>query len=871
MIRESFVKNKRLSCFDSDNTRIEGDGYYVLEHDRHHFPHLTLKDTVMHPEGWAEAVLCLQYDCFSEGAELSFCFGKPYANDKAEKATVRLNLTEGGTEVITASGTFVKEPVIAESGEIRISTGAHGLKVNEILFEEVKGEDLCGYLELFCDGGSLHMCGFEVEGNREPYTEEEHTEALIAWRHGLLDQADANLDRLEAYLEEHPEALPEKRGELIVSSAMVDVGEEITVKVISYGTQNAAFAVTKNCFDRDAVTEPYLLSLQKEGEDYCQEFTLKMDVAGNTKLELWVNRERIVRQIAVVAKGYMAVIPWVGSNRPKIDEEIHRYDIPGDYWLDNCSVNADPEACVENKRFFVHNNHKYGDRAVCFINGRTLIPGSETDSLFELDERSQERGLRQLDRQMRILGFDGMELAASYTPDAVAIGIMEKLGVKGMTSLCAWQNWQDGGWKINHCGVSNQPYYPADDDFRRSGEQRDIMCFTMGTSSCNRNYSIMVFDGCPSNVTPGERYFDHRVLHHMAQRFYDVFDSWVADAANNENLPVYTLALESFHGHMDWGAVNDLAVRHAVKRAASEKIIFTSAADVSDYHRRKKLDLQEVYFFQPDTYYGIHNGEMPGRVADRIEAITKDYLAVVRRGFTLPMYFYDYRNPWKSEQFEDTERNEFGLINPDTHLPSECLPRQIYTEDMTVTQEITGNQILIAISSKTAKEQMVTGVFDVPFEEDMTVCADKKDVKIKKIKDAWTGNIHLFVDLGQIPEGDSLVTITVTGTPREPVSAECTNGLFGAMWYNDHAYLRCMDKDSAISVKMKAPQGAYLTLQSGEKIFAENGMLNFTVNKEWFNEAPLLRGYEKSEFEDAIKDAAVECIGATLCSRWSGQ
>jgi hypothetical protein len=141
---------------------------------------------------------------------------------------------------------------------------------------------------------------------------------------------------------------------------------------------------------------------------------------------------------------------------------------------------------------------------------------------------------------MKALGFDRMELVASYTPDATTIEIMEDLGVKGLTSLCAWQNWEDGGWRINHCGVSNQPYYPADDDFRRSGNKRDIMCFTMGSSSCNRNYSIMVLDGCPSNIVPGERYFDHRVIHYNIQRFYDIFDGYIADSKNNDgDIPVY--------------------------------------------------------------------------------------------------------------------------------------------------------------------------------------------------------------------------------------------------------------------------------------------------------------------------------------------
>ena len=149
-------------------------------------------------------------------------------------------------------------------------------------------------------------------------------------------------------------------------------------------------------------------------------------------------------------------------------------------------------------------------------------------------------------------------------------------------------------WKINHCGVANQPYYPSTDDFRRAGKQRDIMCFTMGNASCNRNYSIMVLDGCPTNIVPGERYLANRVVNQQMQRFYDTFDGYINDSQNNNSLLTVTIALESFSGKMDWNATNEAAIRYMVKKAASEKIIFTSAADIADYHRKNNLDMQSA-------------------------------------------------------------------------------------------------------------------------------------------------------------------------------------------------------------------------------------------------------------------------------------
>lgn len=698
-----------------------------------------------------------------------------------------------------------------------------------------------------------------------------HEDKVKAFRKHQLDIIDANINRLEKFIQDNPSVLPEKKGDLIIPKRLVNKGTRMTIRIVSYGKNNAAFLITKDCFAQDAIVEPQVLNLQPEGDTYCQEMELEFDVPGNTKLELWVDGERIVRQIAVLDVGYMMVIPWVGTNKPQIDEEIHRFDIAGDYWMCSQKVGEDPTITIKNWYDYIKKHHKYGDRTAWSVNGKDIVPGSETNNIFELDDETQKRGLEQLKRQMQLLGYDEMELVASYTPGSITLDILEELGVKGLTSLCAWQNWQDYDWMINHCGVANQPYYPASDDFRRAGTKRDIMCFTMGNSSCNRNYSIMVLDGCPSNIVPGERYFDHRVLHHNVQRFYDIFDGYIADSKNNEKPLVITIALEAFRGFMDWSAVNDLAVRYMVKKAQTEKIVFTSAADVADYHKEYDWDMQEAYFFQPDYYYGYHNGEMPGRVADRIEADTPEYLAVVKRGSGVPMYFYDYTVEWDNPYFEETERNEFGLVNPDTHRASECYPKQVYTEDISVESSIKGQVIKISIDSKTSKERMVTGVFDVPFDADFETKVDKKDVKLKKITDQWTGNTHLFVDLGYIKEGHTDIEIIIEGKKRVPISAECVNDKFAVMWYGNHGYLRCTDKDAAIKVRFAAPNNAYIQLINGEKVLPQNGMLEVIVNKEWFNESSILWGYDRMDFEKAISDAQIEDFGPTNCSRWSGQ
>ena len=281
--------------------------------------------------------------------------------------------------------------------------------------------------------------------------------------------------------------------------------------------------------------------------------------------------------------------------------------------------------------------------------------------------------------------------------------------------------------------------------------------------------------------------------------------------------------------------------------------------------------MQSAYFFQPDYYYGYHNGTMPGRVDDRLEADTKEYLAVVRRSSMIPMYFYDYTTPWDGELFENIQRNEFGLVDPDEHKPSECVPKQVYTEDMTIQSHWQDDDLIITVKSESAKGRMVTGVFDIPYESDFVVSFDKSDVSCKKIVDGFTGNTHLFVDLGAIQAGKTIITVKFTGKPRAIHAAEIISGGLGVMYFGAHAYIRSTDKEAAYRVSMPAPDGAYLRLISGKKVYAEKGKLEFSVNACWEDESAVLYGYPQTLLEQNADRIHTEYLGQTTCSRWSGQ
>ena len=501
----------------------------------------------------------------------------------------------------------------------------------------------------------------------------------------------------------------------------------------------------------------------------------------------------------------------------------------------------------------------FGDRMALNLNANDMIPDSETTNISDLDTLSKKRGIQQFLKLYENLGFEPIELVACYTADTEYVDMLEEAGIKGLTSLCAWQNWQDGGWKINHWGVSNQPYYPSRENYRKNGDKRNIMCYTMGNTSYVRNYSIYTMESCPSLCVPGERYELNRVEHFQAQRFYDTFDTYINDAKNNDELITATIAFESFHGHADWNAVNNLALRYIIKKAATEKIVFVSAADVTDYHVRKKLPMQKCVFFQPDVYYGYYDLELPGNVPDRLEIDDPEFLAVLKRGSTLPVYFYDFQETWGPET-EDGDMNEFGLANPDVVSTEDYYPPQVSRKDLSIDTALESNLICIKICSETAKKRMVTAVFDIPLESDFTCRTDRNGVSLKKITDNWTGNVHLSIVIENIQAGEEEILIQLSGTSRTPVQTEVLTDHFAAKWYGDHAYLRSTSREQAVILKIKAPAEAYWVAQDGIRHQTQDDILEIRINEFWYNEAPILYGCTQTQLEEALKQAEIELV-----------
>ena len=219
--------------------------------------------------------------------------------------------------------------------------------------------------------------------------------------------------------------------------------------------------------------------------------------------------------------------------------------------------------------------------------------------------------------------------------------------------------------------------------------------------------------------------------------------------------------------------------------------------------------------------------------------------------------------------FDDSGRNIFGLVNPDTNDTTRYAPPQPSRKGLRISHAYEGDVLVIDIESEKPQKRAVYGVFDLPYESGVTTTADKEDARIYPVTDRFTQNTHLGIDLGKLPSGKTRVKIALSGEPRTPVNAEDLTDLFGAMWFGDHAYLRSMDLHTGLSVTIDAPDTAYLVRQDGVRIHPENGSLRFTVNTAWHDEAPILYGYPREAFKAALTHAVIEATGESKSRRWS--
>ncbi len=845
--------------------------------------HVTLSGTAVHPDNLRDFEAALTYE-YGQGqaAELTIALGKPHEWGSIKEAVVLIRISRAGAVNITDSANHLLQTGKIEAAGERLSVSFRK-QAGSLFITTVDGEQRIvlpeaagqrgGYLTIEATGDAriyLHQFELTTPYDRAPLTEIERRADIDAWLRWRMDENSVALDRITADIAGG--VGQQYRTDLTISRGLVNLNEKVQLTFKVQGK------LPSPC--RATIEPDYLgAGLQSDGVDFNwqamndgwrADVELVASQAGNWRVVWQVGDERLSRAFAVIEPGYAVCTLWVGSNFPDIDAEIHRFDLPGDYWVGDWwspydHTTADVLAYLSP---YASMRHRYGDRLVPFMNATWAMPDIPNFNLMDLDAGLQAEALQMARSLWKILSVGPLEILGSYTLGHDTPRIAAELGIKAINSLCTWQNWLDGSdenqWRINHLAAPNAPYYVADDDFRKVAPGSSIVAFSMGTGTSARNYCVFTMEGCPTLTCPMRRYKGGISQSVNMTRFYDAVDLWLNDASYQPEPLFFTIGLENFVNSPDWQRANALAVEYLVTQAQSHPLVFASAADIADYYHRHYQRQPEHIYYQPDVYVGYRAQNKPAQLPDRIEVSNVRFHTLHLDGQPLPQFFWDFTTPWSEPEWGPSSqfRNLQGLITPEQITEENCVPKQVSLSGIGVETavEINGSEVEVTLRFHLSKplEFLPVAVWRLPLlGTNVRTIGGSAETRWMSVIDGATGNLHGIIVCDQLPAGDSTRTVRLSGTPRASRSAEFSLGdaLRGRTLYRDgipHIYLWRAENVSPGQVMLTLPRGYDVTVRynDGQTVYPdEQGELAIRLTDDWMYEVPLVIGLSPDELQ----------------------
>lgn len=860
----------------------------VVFEDCVHLDYVNLSGEAVNPDNFSQFELTIDFQLILDRTEAVqkeavLAFGKPYEWSSVEDAKLKIRIKEKGQVYVEIKG---KRPLKVT----HIEKKAHNSfrinirKTQEILSIEtdhlqcncIQG-GLAGYFSVQSVNLTTIIKSFDLqtEKNLSPLSNEAFEEETGRWINEQLCLNDEELRRLDVFCQTRMHKALSPSAFLDISPGLVEPGELVCCSFRYQGSQapSSDVAVTADYLGYQPENKQIRLDWKKTGDFIWQsEIEIKADRCGNWQIVWQIDGERISRVFSVIKPGYAVCTLWVGCNKPLIDEMIHRYDLPGDYWIGDwwSPFRKPPDVVMDRIKPFARMRHLYGDRLVPFINANWLIQDIPNYNLFLLDEASQKKGLKQAVQLWDILKIGPLEIMGSYTYGHKTSSIAKSLGIKAMNSICTWQNWLDGTdenfWKINHWGAPNAPYFIAEDDFRKTGGGPGIVGFSMGTATSVRNYSIFTMEGCPSLTCPSRRYTSDDAQSANIGRFYDAVDGWLYDAQNQKEPVFFTVALENFGSRTDWESANEQGVDYLVKRANNNNLVFASAADISDYYNRRYTRQPDHVYFQPDIYCGYQHDAKPAYLPDRIEFSTSDFHSLHAMDQVSPKFFWDYTVPWHEPEwdFQSALRDKHGLINPEQACCN-LSPRQVDLSDIKIDTEIKKNKqgvdIIVQVDAKTELANLPVTVWKIPLDTGtVTAASCSGGLSYKFVADKYTGNLHVLILLHDVKKGNRRFILSLNGKAKEPVDSYrqinadiCGRTIHTLRGRSTYLWRRSKQGKYRLDLLIPKRRSVFGIWNDGKKVVPDkDGILSLVFDETWQHETPLIYGVTTEEITNAV-------------------
>ncbi len=364
---------------------------------------------------------------------------------------------------------------------------------------------------------------------------------------------------------------------------------------------------------------------------------------------------RRTRYLGIVGESYTVMQLTIGAfTGDSLDAPLHGSRVPGTYYVTLEQAEKD-----SSFRYF---QREYGDDVLPHVMAnnldrvdsayRQLDPNWETVPEAELVSR-----LEALRQWWEACGFEPLAGIASYTPCNALVRAMKEGGLPILHSIVPEQNWSDGKWAINHWGMPNQPFYVADDDFRKPMQRAERNVIAMGMNSYHL-YMPHVVNWGDNVLSPSHYLRWHRTVEsrYQPERFTNFLLDYLK-AADSSSDPFFLIAGFEFGRNFGTTSMTDhnrKGLERILEAAKEHKVVFATARDVAAYYERHHPHAPDAVWTQRDYLAGTRIMGKPINSGPSIGMEMQDYKAVFAHRENLPFYFYDYTETW-SFAFNDTE------------------------------------------------------------------------------------------------------------------------------------------------------------------------------------------------------------------------
>lgn len=399
-----------------------------------------------------------------------------------------------------------------------------------------------------------------------------------------------------------------------------------------------------------------------------------------------------------------------------------------------------------------------------------------------------------------VLGFSRDRASIhGYEVGAGTVRAARKAGVGAFAAFCAYQNWADGAWLINHSARPLQPYFASDEDFRKPAPRSKnavVMINQLNTHALTfLEHQLGAFDTCLLDDAATGPFAGGRAGRLEVD---EIYLSRMLDAVEAE-LQVQTCRKAPWF--LDFGIqdfktparpvettrANVVLFDYLLRRVREgANIVFCGQRGQIDYYQRYK-EIPETVDYEPNwqcgskAYGSVKFGGMAVDYPDVMEIENARYTAWFKKSEgMLPAYHWDDTKPWNYPDWGNTQLPRYAgsrNLRYDTDDKYAITPLTTDTRKLKVSRTIHENagelDLVVTLDTPEAIKSLPLALWDIPREwkGDAGWWRTANVIRFVPIRAPYTGNLNGILEVDAQP-GKNEYRLTITTPKRAPQSQD---------------------------------------------------------------------------------------------------